>query len=229
MIDLQNVTIAHRGMSVLRNATIDFHRGETILLTGPTGSGKTSLIRALYGDLPPLEGRISINGIDIGSVSRGRLPRIRRTMGIIFQDDRLLDDRNVYENMRFALSIRVKAAGEINRLALQALADIGLSHLRSKHPDQLSGGEAQRVGVARALSSSPEIVLADEPTGDLDPTTTDEIFEFLASRRTPENLFIIATHDYERALAAFPDARTICLEENKLVETSPLEGRAVKF
>ena len=218
MIELNNVTIAHRGLPVLREGTARFNPGEAILLTGPTGSGKTSLIRALYGDIKPSEGSINVNGVNLSTISPGKLPALRRKMGIIFQDDRLLYARNVFENMRFALSIRVGSTSEINRLALQALADIGLSHLRSKHPDQLSGGEAQRVGVARAVSSSPDIILADEPTGDLDPETTDEIFRFLASRRTSENLFVIATHDYERALQAFPDARTVRLEGDRLEE-----------
>lgn len=217
MIQLKNVTIAHRGMPVLRSASLTIRPGETILLTGRTGSGKTSLIRALYGDLRPTEGSILLNGVDLTTLPPRKLPAIRRSMGLIFQDDRLLEDRSVYENIRFALSIRVKSRKEINRLALGTLADIGLSHLRSKRPDQLSGGEAQRVGVARALANNPPIILADEPTGDLDPKTTEEIFNFLAARRAPQTLMVIATHDMERAARAFPEARQLYLEEGVIV------------
>lgn len=222
MIELRNVTIAHRGMPVLRNASLTIRAGEVVLLTGRTGSGKTSLIRGLYGDLQPAEGSILLNGTELSGLSPRKLPALRRSMGLIFQDDRLLEDRTVYENIRFALSIRVKSRKEINRLALGALADIGLSHLRSKRPDQLSGGEAQRVGVARALANNPPIILADEPTGDLDPNTTEEIFSFLASRRSPETLMVIATHDMERAARAFPDARRLRLEEGVITESSGL-------
>jgi cell division transport system ATP-binding protein len=218
MIQLTNVTLSHHGMPVVQEATIAIAPGQVVSLTGRTGSGKTSLIRALYGDLSPSEGEIEIDGIRISGKGRRKVPRLRREMGIIFQDDKLLEDRSVYDNMRFALSIRVKSAKEINRLALKALTDIGLSHLRSKRPDQLSGGEAQRVGVARALASNPTIVLADEPTGDLDPDTTREIFRFLASRRTPDSMYVIATHEEERALESFPDARRIRLEGTRLVE-----------
>lgn len=217
MIELRNVTLAHRGMPVLRNASLTIRPGETVLLTGRTGSGKTSLIRALYGDLRPAEGSILLNGTDLQTLPAGKLPALRRSMGIIFQDDRLLEDRSVYENVCFALSIRVKSRKEINRLALGALADIGLSHLRSKRPDQLSGGEAQRVGVVRALASNPSIILADEPTGDLDPKTTEEIFSFLGSRCSPETVMVIATHDMERAAQAFPNARQLYIENGELL------------
>lgn len=216
MIELKNVTIGHRGMPVLRNASLTIGPGEVLLLSGRTGSGKTSLIRALYGDLLPAEGSIVLNGVDLTKASPRKLPALRRSMGIIFQDDRLLEDRSVFENIRFALSIRVRSRKEINRLALGALADIGLSHLRSKRPHELSGGEAQRVGVARALASNPQIVLADEPTGDLDPKTTDEIFGFLAGRRTQDTIMVIATHDMERARNAFADARLLQLHDGKL-------------
>lgn len=218
MIELQNVTLAHRGLPVLREASLAIAAGEVVLLSGRTGSGKTSLIRALYGDLKPTEGTIFLNGTDLTHLSKGKLPKVRRSLGIIFQDDRLLEDRTVYENLCFALSIRVKSSKEINRLALSALADIGLSHLRSKKPEQLSGGEAQRVGVARALASNPPVILADEPTGDLDPKTTREIFDFLASRRTSENVMVISTHDMDRAREAFPDARSVHLEAERLIE-----------
>lgn len=218
MIELQNVSIAHRGMPVLRDASLMINAGDVILLSGRTGSGKTSLIRVLYGDLQPVEGSILLNGTELKGISPGKLPRIRRGIGIIFQDDRLLEDRSVYENICFALSIRVKSRKEINKLALGALADIGLSHLRSKRPDQLSGGEAQRVGVARALASNPPIILADEPTGDLDPNTTEEIFNFLSAYRSANNVMIIATHDMDRAREAFPDARVVIIENEKLVE-----------
>lgn len=221
MIELKNVTIAHRGMPVLRETSLQIQAGEVVLLGGRTGSGKTSLIRVLYGDLQPVAGNVFLNGTDLNGISAGKLPRIRRGLGLIFQDDRLLEDRSVYDNICFALSIRVKSRKEINRLALSALADIGLSHLRSKRPDQLSGGEAQRVGVARALASNPPIILADEPTGDLDPKTTDEIFRFIGSRRSPQTMMVIATHDMDRAREAFPDARIIGIENEQLTELKP--------
>ncbi len=216
MIELKNLTLTHRGLPVVRNATLEIRPGDVVILTGETGSGKTTLIRALYGDLPIESGDVAIDGVGLRKLAARKLPRLRRRMGLIFQDDKLLDDRSVYDNIRFALSIQKGSSKEITRTALSVLNEIGLSHLRSSMPHQLSAGEAQRIGVARALSNEPAIVLADEPTGDLDAATAIEIFRYLARRRTPERLFLIATHDPSRALEVFPDARRWHLEQGQL-------------
>ncbi len=217
MIRLTNVTIAHQGLQILHNASFHIKPGEVVLLTGQTGSGKTSLIRAMYGDLKVSGGSIEINSTNLTGLPSRKLPALRRTMGIIFQDDKLLEDRSVYDNIRFALSIQMKAQRDINRRALEILAELGLSHLRSMMPQTLSGGEAQRIGVARALANNPSLVLADEPTGDLDPTTATEIFEYLASHQSPNRAFLIATHDLNRASQAFPNAHLFHLEHGKLI------------
>jgi cell division transport system ATP-binding protein len=218
MIELANVTLSHRGLPVLREASFTVEAGEIVLLSGDTGSGKTSMMRALYGDLPVDTGRIVIDGVDITRLSRTALPEIRRRMGLIFQDDKLLEDRSVYDNIRFALSIQMDSPRQITRRAMEILAELGLSHLRSLMPKNLSGGEAQRIGVARALANSPRIVLADEPTGDLDPATAVEIFRYLSGRHTPSRAFIISTHDLARAVEVFPHARRLHLSGGTIRE-----------
>jgi cell division transport system ATP-binding protein len=218
MILLENVTIAHRGLPVVRDLSLRIMPGEVMVLTGETGSGKTSLLRALYGDMPVTSGTIRIDDIDLGTLPRRELPALRRQMGLIFQDDKLLEDRSVYDNIRFALSIQMRSWRAIKRRAMKLLVELGLSHLRSSMPDQLSGGESQRIGVARALANSPRIILADEPTGDLDPDTAAEIFHYISTRRTADTMFLIATHDAGRAMEAFPDARWFRLEQGRVVE-----------
>lgn len=218
MIELENVTLSHRGLPVLRNASFSVNAGEIALLVGDTGSGKTSMLRAIYGDLPVDSGRITIDGVELTALSRRSLPELRRRMGLIFQDDKLLEDRTVYDNIRFALSIQMDSPKQITRRAMEILAELGLSHLRSLMPGNLSGGEAQRIGVARALANAPRIVLADEPTGDLDPATAIEIFRYLAGRHTPSCAYIISTHDLARANEVFPDARRLHLSQGTIRE-----------
>jgi len=218
LISLRNVTLSHRELPVLRDATLAIERGDVVLLTGETGAGKTTLLRALYGDLPVSAGRIEVDGVTLdGPAGRG-IPKLRRRMGLIFQDDKLLEDRTVYDNIRFALSIQLNSSRDITRRSLTILAELGLSHLRSQMPTQLSAGEAQRIGIARALANDPIIILADEPTGDLDASTAHEIFAYLARHHTPERTFIIATHDPERAREAFPNARHLHLERGRIGE-----------
>lgn len=218
MIELSNVTLSHRGLPVLRSASFSVEAGQIVLLSGDTGSGKTSIIRAIYGDLPIASGRIVVDGVDLTRLTRGALPELRRRMGLIFQDDKLLEDRTVYDNIRFALSIQMDSSKQITRKAMEILAELGLSHLRSMMPGNLSGGEAQRIGVARALANSPRIVLADEPTGDLDPATATEIFRYLAGRHSPTSTYIISTHDLHRATEVFPHARRLHLAAGTIQE-----------
>jgi cell division transport system ATP-binding protein len=218
MIHLQNLTIAHRGLPIVSEVDLSIGRGEVVILTGETGSGKTSLIRAIYGDLRPSIGKIVIDGLDITAASPGRLPALRRRMGLIFQDDKLLEDRTVYDNIRFALSIQMRSSREIKRKALEILAELGLSHLRSMMPRELSGGEAQRIGVARALANGPSMVLADEPTGDLDAATTTEIFRYIAMKSSNDATMLISTHDPEPAFEVFPRARHWHLQRGEVRE-----------
>jgi len=205
-------------MPLLRNATLAVQPGDAVVLTGASGAGKTTLLRALYGDIAISGGRLVVGGTELTGRRTTRLPALRRRMGLIFQDDKLLNDRSVYDNIRFALSIRMKPSAAIARRALEILAELGLSHLRSQMPAQLSAGEAQRIGIARALANEPDIILADEPTGDLDAATAREIFSYLASRYLPQRTFIIATHDPHRAFDAFPRARHWHLEQGLLRE-----------
>lgn len=224
MIELQNLTLSRRGLPVVRGATLAINRGEVVILTGDTGSGKTSLIRALYGDLAIDDGDVVVNGVRMRTLPARKLPKLRRGMGLIFQDDKLLADRSVYDNLRFALSIQMDDPQEITRKALSILTELGLSHLRSSMPHELSAGESQRIGVGRALANDPAIILADEPTGDLDAGTAAEIFRFLARRCAPDRAILIATHDPARAHEAFPGARRWHLEQAVIREEMPAAG-----
>lgn len=139
-------------------------------------------------------------------------------MGLIFQDDKLLDDRTVYDNLRFALAIQSSNSSAMARRSMELLSELGLSHLRSKFPSTLSAGEAQRIGIARAVAVRPIVILADEPTGDLDAETSREIFRYLASHQQPDGVMIIATHDLDVALEALPHARRLRLANGLLQE-----------
>lgn len=218
MISVSNVTISHRGLPVVRDVSFEMAPGDVVVIGGETGSGKTSLIRAMYGDLALESGSITIDGIEMRRLKRSQLPPLRRRMGLIFQDTKLLEDRSVYDNIRFALSVQLHSQKEIKRRAMTILSELGLSHLLPMMPSQLSGGEAQRIGVARALANDPQIILADEPTGNLDPDTATDIFSYLASHHDPERAMLIATHDVDRALAVLPNARRMVLQKGELRE-----------
>lgn len=220
MISIDRLTLTQGPTEIVVDLSLDVNRGETVLLIGESGVGKTTLLRALYGDLRPEHGRIVVDGISVAPLDRWRLPALRRRMGLIFQDDKLLDDRSVYDNLRFALEIQSNDPGGMTRRSLELLSELGLSHLRSKYPRTLSAGEAQRIGIARALAVNPIVILADEPTGDLDAETSREIFRYLASRRHPNGVMIIATHDLDIALQTLPHARRLRLGDGILQEES---------
>jgi cell division transport system ATP-binding protein len=214
---LRNVSIYQGNKVVLSNIDLEVNHGEFIYIIGKTGSGKSSFMRTLYADLPLTEGQGSIVDFDLTTLKDDKIPYLRRKLGIVFQDFQLLPDRSVRENMLFVL----KATGWTNEVEMQqkieeVLERVDLGTIANKMPHQLSGGEQQRVAIARALLNDPELILADEPTGNLDPQTSVEIMEVLRKINANGKTVIMATHDYA-LLMKYP-SKTLKCENNKVFE-----------
>ena len=197
IIELKNASIFQRENLVLANVNLTLNKGEFIYLIGRTGSGKSSLLKTLYGELPARDGYFHVAGYDLTNLRKKDIPYLRRKIGIVFQDFQLLFDRNVEKNLEFVL----KATGwrepdEISKRIHEVLLMVGLADKRKVMPHRLSGGEQQGVAIARALLNHPDVILADEPTGNLDPDTTLEVMKLL--RRISENgqAVLMATHNY---------------------------------
>jgi len=216
MIELQNVTVTFDGQTILDRLNLSVRDGEFLYLVGATGAGKSSLLRLLYLDLKPDSGNVTVLSYDSSSTAAKDIPRLRRKLGIVFQDFKLLEDRDVYENVAFALYITNARKSEITKRVLHALADVGLSHKRSQMPHELSGGEHQRVVIARALVNAPSLLLADEPTGNLDPAASAEIMELLKKINMRGTGVLMATHNYE-LVRKYP-ARVIQLKDGRLFD-----------
>ena len=197
MITLNEVTVAYKGNMVLDAISLQVKPGDFMFLVGQTGSGKSTLLKLMYMDLQPTKGVVTVGKYMSSNILEREKPYLRRTLGIIFQDFRLLEDRNVFENVAFTLHVTGVRSRDIKRRVLHVLADVGLSHLRHKMPHELSGGEQQRVVVARALVTNPLFLLADEPTGNLDPFTSFEILQLLKDINTRGTAVIMATHNYD--------------------------------
>jgi len=219
IIELHNAQIFQRENLVLNNVDLTVYTGEFIYLVGRTGSGKSSLMRTLYGDLPFEEGEGHVAGFDLTKLKRRQVPYLRRKIGIVFQDFQLLGDRNVNANLLFVMrSTGWKAKKEMADKVQEVLDKVGLGNKGYKMPHELSGGEQQRVSIARALVNDPELVLADEPTGNLDPETTAEIVDLLYTISQGGRSVIMATHDYTHMKKV--NARVVRCEEGKLLEMS---------
>ena len=201
---------------VLDRLNLSIKNGEFVYLVGATGAGKSSLLRLLYMDLKPDSGSVSVFDYDSATTKPAKVPKLRRTLGIVFQDFKLLEDRDVFENVAFALYVTDARRSDIKKNVFHSLSDVGVSHKRNQMPHELSGGEQQRVVIARALVNSPSLLLADEPTGNLDPGASAEIMELLKKINMRGTAVLMATHNYD-LVRKYP-ARVIQLKDGKLID-----------
>ena len=217
IIELKDVSIFHRKNLLMNDVSFSVDRGEFVYLIGKTGSGKSSIMRVLYGDLPVAQGEAHVAGFNIPTIKRKEIPLLRRKLGIIFQDFQLLTDRSAKDNLIFYL----KATGwndkqKMNERVNDVLSKVGLNTKGFKMPHELSGGEQQRLVIARALLNDPDLILADEPTGNLDPETSNEIMNLLFEVSRNKRAVVMVTHNYS-IIERFP-ARIIKCEQGKVIE-----------
>jgi cell division transport system ATP-binding protein len=206
------------GQVALDDVCLTIERGELVLVAGPSGAGKSSLLKCIYMDLMPDEGEVVVESYRSSTITRRDIPFLRRQLGVVFQDFKLLPDRSILENVGFALRITgVNDRKTVHELGQLALHRVGLHHRRLARPHELSGGEQQRVAIARALVNDPVFLLADEPTGNLDSAAGREVFELLREINLGGTGVVIATHD-ETALTVLPKSRVIVVEDGRARE-----------
>jgi cell division transport system ATP-binding protein len=216
VVEFEDVTKVYDGGSIgLERASMKIGRAEFVFLVGPTGCGKSTCIRLLQKELEPSRGEIRIAGRTLGAIPRGRLPYLRRNIGVVFQDYKLLPNRTVYDNVAYSLQVIGESRQEIRRKVPDILRLVGLSTKLHNYPDQLSGGEQQRVSIARAFVNHPPLLLADEPTGNLDPETSIGIMQLIYRINRTGTTVIVATHDKE--MVDKMRRRVIELREGRIV------------
>ena len=217
IIELENLTVYQRNIMILADVNLTIEKGEFVYLIGKTGTGKSSLLKTLYADLPVTEGSAIVADYQLKGIKKKDIPYLRRKLGIVFQDFQLLIDRSVSENLKFVL----KATGWKDKIQIEerineVLVKVGLNTKGFKMPHQLSGGEQQRIAIARALLNDPELILADEPTGNLDPETSEGIINLLREISENGRAVLMATHDF-MMIEKFP-SRTLRCESGKVIE-----------
>lgn len=217
ILSLTDVTIYQENNAVLSHVNLEVKNGDFIYIIGKTGSGKSSFMKTLYADLPLTEGEGTIVDYDLKALKEKDIPYLRRKLGIVFQDFKLLPDRNVHDNLEFVLKATGWAEKEEMQVQIEEVLDkVGMRNFVHKMPHQLSGGEQQRIAIARALLNDPELILADEPTGNLDPQTSMEVMEVLKKINQNGKTILMATHDYA-LLMKYP-SKTLKCEDKTLFE-----------
>lgn len=223
MIVLDNVSKEYsNGVAAINGINLHIERGEFVFVVGDSGSGKSTLIKLLLKELEPTSGVIRVNGVNLGRMKKRAIPKYRRKIGCVFQDFRLLKDRNVYENVAFAQRVVVTPTREIKKNVPAMLSLVGLAEKYKSYPRQLSGGEQQRVAIARALINKPEVLLADEPTGNLDPQNAMEIMRLLDEINRQGTTVIVVTHS--RDLVNTMQKRVITIEKGVVVSDEEESG-----
>ena len=216
MLIMSDVSKVYPGGSVaLQDVNVHIEPGEFVFVVGPSGAGKSTFIKMLFREVLPTTGSIFVNGMDILSLSPKEIPFMRRQLGIIFQDYRLLTDRTVYENVAFAMQVIEAPHRKIKRQVMNMLDLVGLRHRANAYPNELSGGEQQRIAIARAIVNDPVFVIADEPTGNLDPETSWDIMEIFKEINDTGTTIVMATHDKEVVDAR--GKRVIAIEHGRIV------------
>lgn len=217
MVHLSDVSMVYKssGTHAADGLNLDIDEGEFVFLVGPSGSGKTTIIKLLTGEVRADEGEVMVNGFNLRTIKRRNLPRLRRTLGVIFQDFRLIEDKTVYENVAFAMHVVGATKKEIAERVPYVLSLVGLEGREKRLPQELSGGEQQRVAIARALVNSPRLIIADEPTGNLDPAKSLELMLLLQKINELGTTVLVVTHEKE-LVNAF-SKRVISIEAGRIV------------
>lgn len=216
MLTIHKVDFAYQEQVIFNDLSLEIANGEFIFLIGKSGSGKSTLIQLINMNIIPLGGSVQFLDYNSTSIKPSEIPLLRRKLGIVFQDFKLLQDRNIYDNLKFVLEATGNSGTDIKKKINNALTDVGLSHKRHAMPHELSGGEQQRVAIARAILNHPVLLLADEPTGNLDPETSEEIINIFKSINKQGTAVLLATHNYEIIKKA--DHKIYKLEDGKAVK-----------
>ncbi len=217
MIQLRGVTKKYKDKYALKNVNLDILSGEFVFLVGSSGAGKSTLIKMLYREETPTCGTVHIGGINIANLENEKIPNLRRYMGIVFQDYKLLQNQSVYDNVAYVVRTLGMSSREINARVTGALKVVGLSDKAKAKPTELSGGEQQRVSIARAIVNGPPLLIADEPTGNLDPKTSMEVMQILEQVNIQKGItVVVSTHDH--AMVDYFRKRVITLDEGQIIK-----------
>jgi cell division transport system ATP-binding protein len=216
MLTFNNVEFKYSNQEVFSNLNLHLSQGEFAFLIGKSGVGKSTLLQLVYMDIVPQGGYVQVGEFSSDTIKPNKLPALRRILGIVFQDFKLLEDRNVYENLAFVLHVTGTPRKVIKEKIMNSLRSVGLEHKYKNMPSQLSGGEKQRVAIARAVINNPKLILADEPTGNLDPKTSDEIMSILQEINSKGTAILFATHNYD--LVKKTEAKIFKLDDGKAIK-----------